>query len=117
MDEPNLIAVSRKITSFARSAQNIDTPKEMACQIMKQQFFLFPMVILFSEIVKILSQLLQSMKALTSLRTCRSTISTDYSVLSVHVRPSMSAQAKNIFFIFCKFDITFVWTCFCDMTC
>ena len=42
MDEPNLIAVSRKITSFARSAQNIDTPKEMACQIMKQQFFSVP---------------------------------------------------------------------------
>ena len=48
----------------------------------KNVFFLFPMVILFSEIEKILSQYLQSTKALTSLRTCWSTISADSSLIS-----------------------------------
>ena len=99
MDEPNLIAVSRKNHFICKVCTKHRHAKRMTCQIMKQQFFLFPMVILFSEIVKILSQLLQSTKALTSLRTCRSTISADASLLSVHVRLSMGAQAKMIFYL------------------
>ena len=43
MDEPKLIAVSRKITSFARSIRFTITKhrhvQRMKCQIIKQQFF------------------------------------------------------------------------------